>query len=152
MTFNGMFLYFPFVVHSQHIMVSGNQFFDLFFTYAYSRVSVTIASGMYVFHYYQILPLGPCSFLVYLRALLFIVLHQHLLMVQVASSSKSSHSQAKSVHTAIKIGPPGKKTVAVSFAKAKKSKQQAIKKYNHTGRYFSLSAYTSDVEFEQMRA
>ena len=78
---------------------------------------------------------GPCAFFLYLRALFFIVLHQHPLMVQSSSSSKSNHSQSKSTHTAFKVGPPGKKTNSVSMDKAKKNKQ-SIKKYMHTGNYF----------------
>jgi hypothetical protein len=73
-------------------------------------------------------------------------------MVQVASSSKSNHSQAKSTHTAFKVGPPGKPPVAVSVAKAKKTKQQSIKKSIRSGNFFfPLSGYTSDVELEQMK-
>jgi hypothetical protein len=59
-------------------------------------------------------------------------------MVQVASSSKSNPSQAKSTHTAFKVGPPSKKPAAVSLAKAKKMKQQTIdlKKHVHNGIFF----------------
>ena len=117
-------------------------------------VAVTINPETYVFHYYILLLSKSCPwvrahFLVYLRALLFVVLHQHPLMVQVASSSKSNHSQAKSTHKAFKVGPPGKLPVAVSVAKAK---QSSIKKFIHSGNFFSsLSGYTSDVELEQMK-
>ena len=72
-------------------------------------------------------------------------------MVQVASSSKSSRSQGKSMHTAFKVGPPTKKTVAISTAKAKKAKQESIKKYTGKKKIFLLSGCTSDVEFEQMK-
>ena len=75
---------------------------------------------------------------VYLRGLLFIALHQHLLIVKVTSSSKSSHLQAKSSHTPLKIGPPSKKTAAISITKEKKSKQESIKKYVRTGNFFSF--------------
>ena len=75
---------------------------------------------------------------VYLRGLSFVALHQHSLMVKVTSSSKSSHSQAKSSHTPLKIGLSSKKTAAVSIAKEKKSKQESIKKYVRTGNFFSF--------------
>ena len=56
-------------------------------------------------------------------------------MVKVASSSKSNQSQA------IKFGPPTKKPDAVQIAKAKKSKQESIKKYARTGKYIPRSAH-----------
>jgi hypothetical protein len=52
-------------------------------------------------------------------------------MVRGASSSKSNRSQAKS-----KASPPTKKKPdAVSMAKAKKTKQESIKKYVRTGKF-----------------
>jgi hypothetical protein len=59
-------------------------------------------------------------------------------MVQVASSSKSNPPQAKSTHTAFKVGPPSKKPAAVSLAKAKNMKQKTIdlKKHVHSGVFF----------------
>ena len=70
--------------------------------------------------------------------LLLIILHQHSLMVKVASFSNSDQMQAKSAHTSFKTGPPSKKSklAAVSTAKAKNMKQQDIKKYVQTGNYF----------------
>jgi hypothetical protein len=68
-------------------------------------------------------------------------------MVQVASSSKSNRSPAKTVRTAFKVGPPTtiKKPVAVSIAKAKKNKQrsQNIKKNVGTGKYFFFWAFAN---------
>ena len=90
---------------------------------------------------------GPCAFFVYLRALLFVVLHQQPLMVRGTSSSKSNRSQSKSTHA----GPPTKKTDAVSMAKEKKTRQQSIKKPVRTGKYFLLSGCASDVELDQMK-
>lgn len=54
----------------------------------------------------------------------------------IASSSKSHLSQTKSTRASVKIGPPVKKAVAVSMAKAKKTKQESIKKYVRKGKYF----------------
>ena len=96
--------------------------------------------GMYVFHYYLVSLSKSCLWSVCIlyifKSLFFIVLHQHPLMVQSSFSSKSNRSQSKSTHTAFKVGPPGKKNNAVLMDKAKKNKQQSIKKYMCTGNYF----------------
>jgi hypothetical protein len=64
-------------------------------------------------------------------------------MVQASSSSKSSRSHSKSLP---------KKPDAVSMAKAKKTKQESIKKYVRKGKHFILlSNCASDVEFDQMK-
>jgi len=55
-----------------------------------------------------------------------------------ASSSKSNLSQAKSIRAPLKTGPPLKKTVAVSMAKAKKTKEQSMKKYARIGNFLLL--------------
>ena len=71
-----------------------------------------------------------------------------------SSSSKSNHSQGKSTHTAFKVGPPGRKPVAVSVAKAKDMKQQSMKKYTHSGKFFSSVEQLfceSDIELKQMK-
>ena len=88
--------------------------------------------------YYLNPALGPCAFFVYLRAFFFVVLHQHPLMVQGASSSKSNLSSRSmsSTHSSFKVGPPTKKPYAVSMAKAKNTKQQSIKKYVRKGKHF----------------
>jgi hypothetical protein len=52
------------------------------------------------------------------------------------SSSKSNHSTAKAPCVSFKTGPPAKKAVAVSMAKAKQSREQSIKKHVHIGKYF----------------
>jgi hypothetical protein len=68
----------------------------------------------------------------------------------IASSSKSNHS--KSAFAPVKTGPPAKKAAAVSMAKAKKTKQQSIKKYVRTGNFFFLlGGNTSNVKPEQMK-
>jgi len=54
----------------------------------------------------------------------------------IASSSKFNHSQAKATCAPLKTGPPAKKAVAILMAKAKKIKQQSIKKYVGIGKYF----------------
>ena len=65
-------------------------------------------------------------------------------MVQVASSSKSNRSQAKSTAK--------KKPAAVSIAKAKKTKQQSAKKNVRTGKYFFLlSSGASNLELDKMK-
>ena len=89
------------------------------------------------FRYY--LNPAPGSVLIFriFKSVLFTVLTQHPLMVQGASSSKFNQSQAKSTH-AFKVGPPGKKPFAVSLAKAKKTKQQTMKKHIQTGKCFSF--------------
>ena len=48
------------------------------------------------------------------------------LMVKIPSSSKSSQSQVRSMHTPFKTGPPTKKPVAISIAKANKTKWENI--------------------------
>jgi hypothetical protein len=46
------------------------------------------------------------------------------------------HSTAKAPHVFFKTGPPAKKAVAVSMAKAKQSREQRIKKHVRIGKYF----------------
>lgn len=105
-------------------------------------VAVTIALLKYTFfiiqlcHYLVLCPWVRAHFYIYLRALTFVVFCQHPLMVQIASSSKSNHSQAKSARPPFKTGPPAKKLVAASSAKLKQTKRQSIKKYAHTGNFF----------------
>ena len=70
-------------------------------------------------------------------------------MVQSALSSKSNRSQAKSTHN---VGPPTGKRPKVSMAKAKKIKQESIKKYDCTGEiFFLLSSCVSDIDLDQMK-
>jgi len=54
MKFDGMFLYFPLVVYSQRITVSGDHFFKKkeSSSLIYDKVAVTIASGMDVYLYH----------------------------------------------------------------------------------------------------
>ena len=72
--------------------------------------------------------LGPCSFFIYLRALYFLLFHQHSLMVKISSSSKSSQS------TSFKTGPPSKKALIT------KAKQEHVKKC--IGQYFLCKVVT----------
>jgi hypothetical protein len=67
-----------------------------------------------------------CNLCIFKR-IVFMVLVQHLLMVS-TSSSKSNHSQAEATHGPLKIGPPAKKAVIVLMAKAKKDREQSVKK------------------------
>ena len=129
-------------VHSQRIVVSGHQF--LIYS---SLIQHTVAVIINVFRwqfvdpwmvcflllYLVIISLGPCPFFLYLRAFWFSLLPHNSLMVNVASSSKSNPSHSKSTRPAFKTGPPVKKPAAVSIAKAKKTKQESIKKHAHTG-------------------
>jgi hypothetical protein len=70
-----------------------------------------------------------------------------------SSSSKSSRSQGKYSHPASKVGPPAKKSAVASIAKAKKAKQETIKKYVRRGKFivFQLSSCGTDVKLEQMK-
>ena len=95
------------------MVVSGHQFFII-------KLSETCPGSVPIF--------------LHIKHIVFIVLLQHLLMV--ASSSRSNTSQAKATHAPFKTGPLAKKAVAVLMAKAKKTKQQSIRKYVGIGRYF----------------
>jgi hypothetical protein len=99
------------------------------------------------FHYYIVsLSKSPWSVHIFciFKSVVVRCSSQHPLMVQVASSSKSTRSQAKSTAK--------KKPAAVSIAKAKQTKQQSVKKNVRTGKYFFLlSGGTSDVELDKMK-
>ena len=113
-------------VASSHQLV--NEFFSYFLQWLWHLLPWNVRFSIYN------LPLSksPGSvhiFFTYLRGLLFVALYQHIIMVKAPSSSKSTFD-------CLKIGPPTKKSTAISIAKAKITKQQSIKKYVRTGEYF----------------
>ena len=68
--------------------------------------------------------------------ILCIFKHGHLFLTIIPSWSKLHLRQKSNQSQAIKFGPPTKKSDAIRIAKVKKSKQESIKKYVRTSKYF----------------
>ena len=88
-----IFFDFPFLIHSQRIVVNGHYII-------YETEDVT-RSGMYVFNYFVVslskfFSWSVRHFFVYLRPPFFVVFHQHPLMVRGTSSSSSNRSRSRS--------------------------------------------------------